>query len=142
MNYLVAVDLFYPDQPSGAGRVAWDIGQVMRDRGHSVTFFVRKADPEAAETEIVEGIRVVRFELPKTGALDPWKMQKQAARGRETARRHLLDRRWDVVHIHIALFGKILHSLLGAGPRYVETVHSPLCWSSRSTGRSRVGKGK
>ena len=36
MNYLIAVSNFFPDNPSGSARVAWDIAQIMRDRGHNV----------------------------------------------------------------------------------------------------------
>ena len=34
MNYLVAVDRFFPDMQGGSARVAWDIAREMRDKPH------------------------------------------------------------------------------------------------------------
>ncbi len=126
MNYLVAVDIFFPDQPSGAGRVAWDIAQMMRDQGHCVTIFCRKLTDETAEFSEYDGVQVIRFAYPKTISLDPLKLYKQETAGLKVAEKYLPMKKWDLVHIHIPLFGKIVYRVLGKGPKYVYTVHSPL----------------
>ncbi len=125
MRYLVAVDSFFPDQASGSARVAFDIVRFMRDRGHQVTVFCRKQKPDAETISQYEGIRVVRFAFPKTRSLDPFKVHKQKMAGVRTARKYLFDMKWDVIHIHLPLYGEIVYEVFGDGPRYVYTVHSP-----------------
>ena len=70
MNYLVAVDTFFCDRPSGSARVAWDIAKVVRDSGHNVTVFCKKSNPSLEDKSENEGVKVVRFEAPKTFSLD------------------------------------------------------------------------
>ena len=126
MNYLVGIDSFFPDRPSGSARVAWDIAQVMRNRGHKVTVFCRKQKPDAEDVSDYEGVSVVRFAFPKTAILDPFKMHKQKSAGVFAAKKYLSGTSWDVVHFHLALYGKILYEAIGTAPRYVATVHSPI----------------
>jgi glycosyltransferase involved in cell wall biosynthesis len=126
LDYLVGVDLFFPDQAGGAGRVAWDQMRLMRDRGHSVTVFCRKCSHAQSEVEEYDGIRVVRFSLPKTRQFDPSKFQRQKQAGLNIARKYLSGTSWDVVHSHTFLYGLILYGLLGKGPRYIYTSHSPV----------------
>jgi glycosyltransferase involved in cell wall biosynthesis len=125
MNYLAAVDGFFPDRPSGSARVAWDIAQLMRCNGHAVTLFCRKADPGDTDVVECEGVRVVRFVDPKRSALDPFKVRKQINAGLASGRKYLLETRWDVVHSFLPVEGRIVSQLLGSGPRYVYTVCSP-----------------
>ena len=41
MNYLCAVDSYFPDYPGGAARVALDIALLMREYGHQVTMICK-----------------------------------------------------------------------------------------------------
>ena len=125
MNYLVAVDGFFPDRPGGSARVAWDIAQLMRDRGHNVTIFCHKQKPQDDDYVHTEGVSVVRFQFPKTFSVDPFKVHKQITAGLKTAGKYLTSTNWDVVHVHTPLFGNIVYKLLGHGPKYICTVHSP-----------------
>jgi glycosyltransferase involved in cell wall biosynthesis len=149
MNYLVGVDKFFPDRPSGSARVAWDIAQIMRNQGHKVTVFCRKQKPEMADVSEFEGVHVIRFAFPKTFVLNPFKLHKQIFAGILNARKYLGHTKWDVVHTHIPLYGKILFELLGKGPRYIATVHSPIVmeqeiiWSAQGLpGRIKLWFGK
>lgn len=127
MNYLVAVGTFFPDRPSGSARVAWDIAQIMRDRGHNVTFFCCKQNPQDEDYVRAKGVSVVRFQLPKTFPIDPLKVWKQITAGLKAAKKYLVGVNWDVVHVHIPLLGNIVYRLPGQekGPKYICTVHSP-----------------
>ena len=126
MNYLVVVDVFFYDFPGGAARVAWDIAQLMRDRGHKVTIFCCWQKPEDKEVSWYEGIEVVKFQFPETFSLDPFKIQKQIRAGMRVAEKHLTHTKWDVVHIHLPIQGNIVYELFGPAVRYVYTVHSPI----------------
>lgn len=142
MNYLVAADTFFPDRPGGSERVAWDIAQLMCDRGHNVTVFCRKQSQEAEDFSVYERVQVVRFAFPKVFSLDPFKMEKQRRRGATVARKHLNNMRWDLVHIHTPLYGKIIYEVLGEGPRYVYTVHSPIVMEQEANWRAQGLAGK
>jgi len=125
MNYLSVVSRCFVERKGGAPRVAWDVCKIMRDRGHKVTMFCHKEYPQADEVSEIDRIKVVRFEFPKTASLDPLKLQKQTHSGMTVARKYLLDTRWDIIHIHMPVEGRIVFKLIGKGPRYVYTVHSP-----------------
>lgn len=142
MNYLAGVDIFFPDQAGGAGRVAWDQMRLMRDRGHKVTVFCRKCLDRQAGTEEYDGIRVVRFTLPATRRFDPSKFQRQKSAGLCVAAKYLLGTSWDVVHTHAFLYGWILYELLGDGPRYLYTVHSPVVLEQQANWAPEGLKGK
>jgi glycosyltransferase involved in cell wall biosynthesis len=53
-------------------------------------------------------------------------MHKQKFAGMLAAQKYLEHAKWDVVHTHIPIYGKILFEFLGKGPRYIATVHSPI----------------
>jgi len=121
----VAADTFFPDRPSGLGRVAWDIAQLMRDRGHKVTVFCRKQKPEDKEVSRHEDVEVVRFQFPQTFSLDPFKVQKQIRAGLHVEKKYLSGAQFDLIHIHSPIHGFIVSKCFGHQTRYVYTVHSP-----------------
>jgi glycosyltransferase involved in cell wall biosynthesis len=125
VNYLSAVDTFFPDRPSGSARVAWDIANILRDQGHAITFLSRKQSESDEEFSVVDGMSVIRFLFPKTAPLDPFKLQKQKKEGHKVAREYLGSTQWDVVHIHSPLQGAVAREILGEAPRYLYTIHSP-----------------
>jgi len=131
MNYLSVVSRHFVDSQGGAPRVAWDMCKIMRDRGHNVTMFCQKTNVTDSETIEIEGIKAVRFEFPKTASLDPFKVKKQTDAGLKVARKHLMNIKWDVVHIHLPIEGRIIFKLLGAGPKYIYTAHSPCILEQR-----------
>jgi glycosyltransferase involved in cell wall biosynthesis len=131
VNYLIAVDTFFPDGPGGMARVAWDIAQVMRDCGNSVAMLCRKQTPDADDVSEYEGIKVVRFSFPESCSLDPFKMRRRVRAGMIAAQKYLTDKIWDLIHIHLPLYGKIVYEVFGDRPRYVYTVHSPAVMEQR-----------
>jgi glycosyltransferase involved in cell wall biosynthesis len=133
MNYLSAVNLGFPDAPSGAGRVAWDIAKAMRDKGYQATTFSSKYKQDAKDISEHEGIRMVRFTIPKTLSLDPFKLHKHKMEQLKAARKYLVGTKWDIVHSHLPLEGQVMHEVFGEGPRYIHTIHSPIVMEQEIT---------
>ena len=131
MQILVAVDDLFHDYPGGMARVAWEIAQLMRSRGHTVTLISRDRSGHLAETDEYEGIRIVRYRVPTLSRWDPRRAHAAITDARDAARRRLADTRWDVVHMHSPLTGAGVLDGLGPGPRYVYTMHSPMVLEQR-----------
>jgi glycosyltransferase involved in cell wall biosynthesis len=122
VNYLTVVDELFPDRPTGAGRVAWDIAGVMRDRGHAVTML---CGADAPGIRSVEGIRVVGYAPPPASRWDPRRSGRTIDAVAAVTERELGGERWDVVHLHTPLPGTGVARALGAARRFVYTMHSP-----------------
>ena len=122
MNYLSVVDELFPDRPTGAGRVAWDIAGVMRDRGHAVTMLCWT---EAPGIRSIEGIRAVGYVIPPASRWDPRRARRVIDAAAAVTARELAGERWDMVHAHALFPGAGVASALGAARRFVYTMHSP-----------------
>jgi glycosyltransferase involved in cell wall biosynthesis len=125
MNYLSVVSRCFIDRQGGAPRVAWDIAKLMKEQGHNVYMFCQKANPDDAEFCEYEGIKVVRYQTPLTRTLDPLKFDKKIAQGKKIAQKYLRNIKWDKIHIHLPLEGKIISDTIQGNPEYIYTVHSP-----------------
>lgn len=127
VNYLTVVEFCFADRPGGAARVAWDIAQAMRRRGHIVTLVCYCASDTTVEgVEIVEGIHVLRFRKLERPRWHPGRLRAIVAATAAACRTWLAGQHFDVVHVHSANQGVGVREALGAGPRYVYTVHSPM----------------
>lgn len=128
MRYLVASDYCFVDRPGGSARVAWDIACAMRDRGHEVTTVTLDQRPERGQPmdSVHDGIRVVRYDLPAIPSWHPNRYEKRIGIIADFVRTSLGDIDWDVVHFHSPMTGVGTLRGLGRGPRYVDTVHSPI----------------
>ncbi len=133
MNYLVAVDLWFSDLPGGAARVARDVACLLRDRGHHVAALCIRGGggADAPEVDSEDGILIIRYHKPALPGWHPGVIRRNAAAAADAVRRHLADRRWDVVHIHTHFTGAGVMEALGTGPRYIMTVHSPIVLEQR-----------
>ena len=128
MKYLVAVDSCFLDSPGGMGRVAWDIAVLMRDRGHDVAMVSARPDrgDDVPKVDLHQGIRVLRYSRPRLSGWHPLRGHRVMQTAREATRRHFAGERWDLVHMHSPLTGAGVLEALGAQPRYVYTLHSPV----------------
>lgn len=127
MNYLMAVDYWFADAPGGAARVAYDMAALIRERGHHVaalTFMPRGR--ELPEVSVEHGMTIVRARRPEVPGWRPDAARRSIAAAAAAARRHLDDRRWDVVHTHTIYPGNAALETFGPRPRYVATIHSPV----------------
>lgn len=128
MRVLTVADYCFVDRPGGMARVAWDIAQLLRDRGHDVTYFaaVHPARPDAPACETHAGIRLVRYRRPDTPRFAPGRLERVIQAARSACQDVLADTHWDLVHIHSPITGAGVVRALGRGPRYVYTMHSPV----------------
>lgn len=142
MNYLVGVQQFFLDRPGGAPRVAWDIAQLMRDRGHKVTLFVRKQNHSDPDMTRQEGVDVIRYSYPSPCTLDPSRIQRATKAAVSAGDKYLVHTKWDVVHIHMPTEGNAFIKMFGRAPKYVYTVHSPLVLENQISWSSQGWAGK
>lgn len=131
MNYLVTVDRFFRDTPGGAYRIAWELAQAMRERGHRVALLCASrlgdAPPGAAD---IEGIRVVRYLPVPTAPLSPFRWRNNVYAAAAAFAEHLADVAWDVVHAH-TLSGAVACTQSGWPGDLLYTVHSPVVLEQR-----------
>ena len=147
MNYLIAVNRSFKDNPSGSARVAWDIACLARDSGHNVVLLCQS--PTLAfglsRKDKEDGVVVVRFGHQNVKFFQ----RQQIRRGVGAAlNRHLSDFRPDTVHIHSLLIGEAVIASLGRQCKYVATVHSPVVpearinWMDQGwTGKAKIALG-
>lgn len=147
MNYLVAVNRKFGDNPSGSARVAWDIACLARDAGHSVVMLCESPELAASESEKTseDGITVVRFGV-ESGGFFARHRRRQAVSS--ALRRHLSGFMPDTVHIHSLFIGDAVIAALGRHRNYVSTIHSPvvpetrLNWAEQGwRGRAKIALG-
>jgi glycosyltransferase involved in cell wall biosynthesis len=138
MKYLSAIDGLFPDRPSGSARVAWDQSRAVRDAGHDVAMVcMNRSSDRPSGLDEVEGIRVVRYDQPRTHRLSPRRYSATVAAASQAVRRHLADERWDTVHLHTPLTAAGVMEAIQAPGRVVYTLHSPsevemaLVWSQQ-----------
>jgi glycosyltransferase involved in cell wall biosynthesis len=132
MNYLVAVDRWFTDAPGGSGRVAYDIAQVMRDRGHHVAAIAMRLPGESLpDAEDRDGMRVARYTKPALPSWRPDAPVQSIRAAAEAVRQHFGAERWDVVHMHTPYTSAGAMEALGSQPRYLATVHSPAVLEQR-----------
>jgi glycosyltransferase involved in cell wall biosynthesis len=113
-------------------RVAWDIAQLVRGRGHQVAMLAARQDAVAtADLREAEGIRIARYPRARLAALDPRRAPRTVAAAAAAAR-ELLGEPWDVVHLHSLFTAAGAIAAFGDQPRYVATVHSPAGLEART----------
>jgi glycosyltransferase involved in cell wall biosynthesis len=150
VHYLTVVEFCFADRPGGAARVAWDIAAAMRRRGHAVTLLCYCPTNETAEgIEMVDGIRVVRFQKRERPGWHPGRLRAIVAASAAACKTWLAGQRFDVVHVHSPNQGLGVREALGTQPRYVYTAHSPMVleqdivWRSQGlTGRIKLLLGR
>jgi len=133
MNYLCAVDSYFPDYPGGAARVALDIALLMREYGHQVTMICKaeSGNNNASTTIESEGIRILRYKKSKLNNWRPFYTLNQIKTAEKAARELLPNIKWDIVHIHSLFTGAGVMEALGDDPCYLCTVHSPVVAEQR-----------
>ena len=127
LRYLTVVEFCFRDRPSGAARVAWDVAQAMRRRGHDVTMVCYCPEEAGAEgIDTVDGIRVLRFLKADRPSWHPGRLRVIVDSAAAACRRWLAAEDFDVVHVHSPNQGLGVREALGPGPRYIYTAHSPM----------------
>jgi glycosyltransferase involved in cell wall biosynthesis/GT2 family glycosyltransferase len=68
-SVLVLTDFFFPDSTGGANRVAYYTSRGLAERGHRVRLVTRRIRPDLSPHEVVDGIHVCRYDLPRKSAI-------------------------------------------------------------------------
>jgi glycosyltransferase involved in cell wall biosynthesis len=131
LNYLIATEEFFPEQPGGAGRIAWELGKLMRARGHDVTLLAGTHAERPPPVGLHEGITVARYAFPRLRSWDPRRLGAHVAAARDATR--ALGGRWDVVHAHTLAPGLGAFQAVGRAARRISTIHSPAVLEQRIT---------
>jgi glycosyltransferase involved in cell wall biosynthesis len=141
MNYLVAVNRKFGDNPSGSARVAWDIACLARDGGHNVVMLCQTPKLAAAKSEksFEDGITIIRFGLG-SGHFFQRRRHRQAVNA--ALCNHLGGFRPDTVHIHSLFIGDAVIAALGHHQNYVATIHSPVVPETRLNWEAQGWRGK
>ena len=61
MRVLFVADAMFQEKPGGSRRVSIELAKRLSFKGHKVTFLVPKISSELKKTEILEGIRIIRY---------------------------------------------------------------------------------
>jgi len=147
MRYLAITEFCFEDVPGGAGRVAWDIARVMRDRGHQVSMLCYHSGNGAPEgVSQLDGIEVARFHKTVLPSWHPRRLQAIIDSAAGACKRWLGAQAFDVAHVHSPLIGlgtvEALTQLWGRKPYCVFTVHSPLVLEQQINWRSQGWTGR
>lgn len=68
-SVLVLTDFFFPDSTGGANRVAYYTSRGLAERGHRVQLVTRRSSSNLSSKEVIDGIDVYRYDLPKKSAI-------------------------------------------------------------------------
>lgn len=144
MRILVAVDDCFLDRPGGMGRVAWDVAVALRQSGHHVAMVCNVPSSGSTATTVTEtdGIEIVRYVKPSMARLHPLRDKRSIDAAAQATREKLAAQHWDVVHIHSVFTGTGVIKALGAGPRYVYTMHSPIVLEQKINWNQQGWSGK
>ncbi len=138
MNILIVADRFFPTDPGGLARVAWDVAKALAHRGHSVDLIAAESGPnkfKAVKAE-VEGVQVHRFWRPLYPSWHPQRVSVPIGLYARAVKTALAEKQFDVVHFHSIFTGvAVVRACQGIAPRpvVVYTVHSPVAQEQQLT---------
>lgn len=138
MKILIVADRFFPSEPGGLARVAWDVAEALADRGHMVDFVAAESGPEKFEaiTTVVGGVTVHRFWRPRFPAWHPHRLSVPISLYTEAVRNVVRETRFDAIHFHSIFTGMAVKRAvrqMPVRPRIVYTVHSPVAQEQHLT---------
>jgi glycosyltransferase involved in cell wall biosynthesis len=138
VNVLIVADRFFPSDPGGLARVAWDAAEALARRGHDVAFVAAESGPGATPpaTSIVEGVTVHRFVRPVYPAWHPQRASVPIKLYAQAVKQALAGARFDAVHFHSIFTGMAVLQAIGGQakrPRLVYTIHSPVAQEQHLT---------
>jgi len=138
VNILIVADRFFPTDPGGLARVAWDVAKALARRGHLVDFIAAESGPGKfkAFTAEVEGVQVHRFWRPVYPAWHPQRVSVPITLYADAIKAAFAEKRFDVVHFHSIFTGMaVIRACRGVASRpvVVYTVHSPVAQEQQLT---------
>ncbi len=125
---------WFPDRPGGSSYLACGHARHLSQLGHEVWVLALAASENAPELEIVDGIRILRYQLPRRAWFDPRRPYDHGAAAGEVLARHGPPA-FDAIHGH-TLFAYA--KALDAFPETAITslsLHSPVRLEYRASAR-------
>jgi len=113
------------DTPSGAARIAFDVGQYLANQGHDVWIVARATSPDALEHEYIHNLHLLRYRIPKFHPLDPRRAWVHRAATKAILRRWVPGQ-VHLVHGHAPLSYLAACEFYGDQATNCYTAHSPL----------------
>jgi glycosyltransferase involved in cell wall biosynthesis len=121
---LVLATSFFPDEPDGAARLAFDLASDLARKGHEVWYLCQTRDDSKPEYIFQEGLHVLRYCLSKVTRFDALRVFKHFSAVKRLLV-HYLPEPPAIVHGHDLLpYVSAIKSYCGRGKSYY-TVHSP-----------------
>ena len=127
MKIIHAVGWYFPDALGGTEVYVAGLSERLRQAGHDVIVGAPSADITERKEYLHDGIRVVRYPIPKFPTRDE-AQGRAAARGSEVFHEFLHEERPDIVHIHTLVTGlgiAEIKAAKNAGAKVVLTNHLP-----------------
>src|SRR5215213_7255678 len=104
MKIIHAVGWYFPDALGGTEVYVAGLSERLRNAGHDVIVAAPSADITERNEYTHDGIRVVRYPIPRSPTRDE-AQGRIAARGSEVFHDFLSEEKPDVVHIHTLVTG-------------------------------------
>lgn len=138
MKILIVADNFFPSQPGGLARVAWDAAKALARRGHEVELIAAAPGGNGVtlRNQLEEGVSCHLFSRPRFATWDPRRMNAAVAAYAENVGRVLAVKQFDIIHFHSIFTGAAVLRAIRQEPQrsaLVYTVHSPVVQEQRLT---------
>ncbi len=116
MKILFITRLFYP-HIGGVEKHVYEISKLLKKKGNDITVLTEKYDDLLKNSEVIEGVKIVRFSFPRVKLLGLIFIWSQILRNRK------LIREADVIHIHDVFIWYFPFCLLYPKKTVVTTIH-------------------
>lgn len=116
---------YYPDNPNGADRLAFEEAKHLAKRGHEVWLIGQDARGKRPELSIEDEVHVLRYPSPKLSQFDPRRIQAHQVSVCALLKRHL-KMKPDLVHGHSLLAYAGALELYKGSTACCFSVHSPV----------------
>jgi glycosyltransferase involved in cell wall biosynthesis len=125
LQIIIPVLSYYPDDPNGAARLAFDEALFLVRRGHKVWVVTQDLSGDRPEYSFQDGLQVLRYPSPRLLPFDPRRARIHQNRTKALLSRYIVGS-VDLVHGHSLLHYDGARSLYGKGTRVCYSVHSPV----------------
>lgn len=134
MRIVITMLHYYPDNPGGSARLAYDEAMFLANLGHEVWVVTQDIERNKPYYSFKNSLHVLRYPSPKLDLFDPrrmWTHQRQTRALLSRFIRHPVD----LVHGHSLLNYDGAVGLYGENTRKCYSVHSPIRLEMLASGR-------
>ena len=135
LRLLITTQQYYPDVPTGSGRLAFDEALYLVGLGHEVWVVVQDLIGNHVEYNQQDGLHVLRYPCLKVGLFDPRRRKAHQQQTQMLLGRYLGSGGVDIVHGHSLLQYDGALEFCGPTVRKCYSVHSPVVLEMQANGR-------